>query len=311
MPRASVPGFFSRRNFAHEWIMLSDVLVHFRCTPCLHVYVYAMWRQQALTRRVAHPHTGIAARNLNSFALEVKYHVSVQGKHISPCSNPEDNVLSENAYKNPQSSPGYYRERTSGAPALATRDSAEWLALEGQQVGLHVSVDARGFLVTVQGELQGALLNVEGDTPRIIHPQAGHIVPKLKTASMSAQGAVLHPGSPHFLQVMHHLIAYPECGRALYATSTGRETYIEVVTHTHWHSFIHNWLVPHYTSFFTEVFLPELAWPAHCMGKAVLDRPRAEILQQGQDDKKRKALQASMKDGEGSSQGGRAGGGGR
>ena len=50
-------------------------------------------------------------------------------------------------------------------------------------------------------------------------------------------------------------------------------------------------MIPQYTTFFTELFLPELAWPSNAMGEEhVMDRSRKIALVAAEDARKRKAL---------------------
>jgi hypothetical protein len=81
--------------------------------------------------------------------------------------------------------------------------------------------------------------------------------------------------------------------RNIDATSTGRQTFVEFLVYHTWKYFIHSCLIPHYTSVFTEVYLPEVAWPTHTIGMVVLDRPRADALSAAEDAKKLKTLEAA------------------
>ena len=122
------------------------------------------------------------------------------------------------------------------------------------------------------------------DPPKVVNLTTGQVVPAFKKASLNSHGHFLHPGSHYFLQVMHHLIAHHSCGRAIYCNSTDAETYIEMLYWSDWQPFVENWLIPQYTTFFTEVFLPELAWPSNAMGEEhVMDRSRKITLVAAED----------------------------
>jgi len=239
-------------------------------------------------------------RSENTIALEVKYHVSEVGSKLSPCTDALNNVISGQAYKT--APPAYYRNRTNGLPCMPTKDGLDWFALEGELLGTQYTIHVNGALFNQRGQFHAALMDVSSatynsgdfkwsDPPKVVKLATGEVIPAFKEASLNSHGHVLHPGSHHFLQVMHHLIAHHSCGRAVYCTSTDAETYIEMLYWSDWQHFVENWLIPQYTTFFTEVFLPELAWPASAMGEEhVMDRTRKIALADAEDAHKRKAL---------------------
>ena len=239
-------------------------------------------------------------RSDSNVAMEVKYHVSESGSKLSPSTDAQSKVISSQAYKT--APPAYYPNRVNGIPSIPTKDGLDWLALEGVKLGTQFVIHANGALFNQNGKFHAALLDVSSSTyneadqqwsdpPKVVNLTTGQVVPAFKKASLNSHGHVLHPGSHHFLQVMHHLIAHHSCGRAIYCTSTDAETYIEMLYWSDWQPFVENWLIPQYTTFFTEVFLPELAWPSNAMGEEhVMDRSRKIALVAAEDARKRKAL---------------------
>jgi hypothetical protein len=185
---------------------------------------------------------------------------------------------------------------------MPTKDGLDWFALEGELLGTQYTIHANGALFNQRGQFHAAPMDVSSatynsgdfkwsDPPKVVKLATGEVIPAFKKASLNSHGHVLHPGSHHFLQVMHHLITHHSCGRAVYCTSTDAETYIEMLYWSDWQHFVENWLIPQYTTFFTEVFLPELAWPASAMGEEhVMDRTRKIALADAEDARKRRAL---------------------